>query len=69
MKNIFYVLLLLLIGCVPTYQAPIILDYNQAGTIKINKGFDEVWTSLIEYSASSFFAIDNFEKDSGLMTL
>lgn len=35
----------------------------------INKTYDEVWNSLITYSASTFFGIENFEKESGLLTL
>lgn len=31
--------------------------------------FDEVWSGLIERVGSQFFAIDNFEKESGLLTL
>ena len=35
----------------------------------INASFDEVWSKLIQYSGKTFFAIDNYEKDSGLITL
>jgi hypothetical protein len=31
--------------------------------------FDETWQWLIEYAAASFFAIENYEKESGLMIL
>ena len=35
----------------------------------VEKPFDETWDGLIRYASQSFFGIDNFEKDSGLMTL
>lgn len=35
----------------------------------IDKPFEVVWPALIEHAAASFFSIDNFEKDSGLLTL
>ena len=47
--------------------------FIEEGTIQnetiINSNYETVWSNLIEYSASTFFAIDNFEKDSGLITL
>jgi len=36
---------------------------------EFNKPYNEVWDALINYSASTFFGIDNFEKESGLLTL
>jgi len=38
-------------------------------TVILDKSFNEAWAALISHAASSFFAIDQFEKDSGLMTL
>ena len=35
----------------------------------INKPFDQVWKDFIEVIGQKFFAIKNFEKDSGLLTL
>lgn len=35
----------------------------------INKSYDDTWKALIDYSASTFFSIDNYEKASGLLTL
>jgi len=35
----------------------------------INKPYDEVWDNLINYAASTYFGIENFEKESGLLTL
>ena len=34
-----------------------------------NKNFDDTWASVIDFVSSSFFNIENFEKDSGLLTL
>jgi len=42
---------------------------NYANTIIFDKSKDEVWSALVDSASSSFFAIKNFEKDSGLMTL
>jgi hypothetical protein len=36
---------------------------------EFNKPYNEVWDALINYSASTFFGIDNFEKEAGLLTL
>lgn len=38
-------------------------------SIQLNKSYDEAWNMLVNYSGRTFFAIDNFEKSSGLMTL
>jgi|GEM_PF-2273283 len=38
-------------------------------SVVLDKTFDEVWSKLIEYSASTFFSIENYEKASGLITL
>jgi len=35
----------------------------------VAKSFDDTWTLLIDHVSKSFFAIDRFEKASGLMTL
>lgn len=54
----------------PTYSPPIQLNYrSEDSTLTVNRGFEEAWTALIQYSAAIFFAIKNFEKDSGLLTL
>jgi len=37
--------------------------------VTLNKNFNTVWNKVIDYSSKSFFGIDNFEKDSGLITL
>mgnify|MGYP000014564951 CR=1 FL=1 len=35
----------------------------------IDKNFDDTWTAVIDFVSVSSFSIDNFEKDSGLITL
>ena len=40
-----------------------------ANEIVLNATYDQVWEALIDHASSTFFAIDTFERDSGLMTL
>jgi hypothetical protein len=51
-----------------TYTPP---DVSQTGRYSqsIDKSFDDTWTSVIDFVSTSSFSIDNFEKDSGLITL
>jgi hypothetical protein len=51
------------------YQEPNYETDKDQYSVVLDKTFDEVWSELIAYSASTFFAIDNFEKASGLITL
>ena len=51
------------------YKEPTCDNNNDSYSIILDKGYDEVWSSLIGYLASTFFAIDNLEKASGLITL
>lgn len=62
---------LVLSGCATgTYTPPGSLTGDDAKhEVIVNKSFDATWTSLIDYASSTFFAIDNFEKASGLITL
>lgn len=65
-----FFLIMFLTSCVSgVYVKPTHEDKKENYTLTVNKSFDEVWNQLIEYSASTFFAIDNYEKDSGLITL
>lgn len=50
------------------YLAPAQYDDIQLSKV-INKDFDDTWSSIIDYSSTSFFGIDTFEKSSGLITL
>ena len=38
-------------------------------TVTIQNSFDDTWAAIIDYSSSSFFAIETVEKSSGLITL
>lgn len=59
-----------LAGCASaTYEEPAHVETNKRNEVLLDKSYDAVWNSLIQYSASTFFAIKNYEKDSGLITL
>ena len=51
------------------YFPPNIDDTNFKNSVITNKNFDDTWTSVIDFVSGSFFNIENFEKDSGLLTL
>ena len=51
------------------YVPPNINDTNFKNSVITNKNFDDTWTSVIDFVNDSFFKIENFEKDSGLLTL
>jgi hypothetical protein len=59
------------LGCgvtTPEYTAP---DPEPAGqtSVAVDQEYDDVWEGLISFTSQRFFAIDNYEKESGLMTL
>ncbi len=58
-------------GCATSSYSPPTVSSVAANkyTLVIEKPYEETWSSLISHAASTFFAIDEFEKDSGLMTL
>jgi hypothetical protein len=62
---------LILSGCATnSYTPPSSLAKDEAKhEVMVNKSFDATWASLIDYASGTFFAIDNFEKASGLITL
>lgn len=70
-KNVLVLLLsLLILGCVSAkYTPPIVDNSHENYSRTINKSFDDTWKALIQHSASTFFGIENFEKESGLITL
>lgn len=37
--------------------------------VVLDRPFDDVWDQLVAYSSETFFAIDNVQRDSGLLTL
>jgi hypothetical protein len=63
---------LLLAGCgvtTPDYTAPQSSASMDKTTVTLDESYDQAWEQLINFTSSRFFAIDNYEKDSGLMTL
>ena len=74
-KSLFLLLIALILNACGTYgpgkvtQPTLVEEGSIENEIIINSDYKTVWSNLIEYSASTFFAIDNFEKDSGLITL
>ena len=60
--------ILILSGCSGKYTPP---SFGSPGeySVVIDESFDETWGKVIDYSSSTFFSIDNFEKESGLLTL
>jgi len=78
MKKLMYILIIFILttalfqSCVSVsavYNPPIEDKALNKYSKTITKSFDEVWDALINYSARTFFGIDNFEKESGLLTL
>lgn len=67
---IYSFVLIFFYGCASTsYVLPENKCSKEDFSIVVNKGYDQVWENLIKYSADTFFGIDNYEKDSGLLTL
>lgn len=59
-------------GCgvtTPDYTAPQSKASIDNTTVTLDQSYDQAWDQLIDFTSSRFFAIDNYEKDSGLMTL
>lgn len=53
-----------------TYAPPSIAgDSNPVWERELSLPFDKVWEALIDHASGTFFAIENFEKESGLLTL
>lgn len=51
------------------YQPPSQLDAFASNERLVDRSFDETWSALISSVGKSFFAIQEFEKASGLLTL
>ena len=71
LNSVFLLFCFFIVSCAPPKT---IYSYEKTETkknydIKLNKSFNTVWNSVIDYSSKSFFGIDNFEKDSGLVTV
>ena len=75
MRNVLRFLafpMIVLINCVSVkaiYKPPTEKFSENEYSKTFNKSFDEVWDALINYSASTFFDIDKFEKAPRLLTL
>ena len=70
--TVVVLLSIILVGCTvgtATYVQPIVTSSTEQYSMVISDEFDNVWMKLIEYAGSTFFTIDNYEKDSGLVTL
>lgn len=67
--NFIFIILILNISCAPSVYIPPSDSSLINNSRIINKNFDETWSALIAYAGTSFFSIDNFEKNSGLMIL
>jgi hypothetical protein len=72
MKQLFSLALAVLVlgGCTASYAPPVQTEFDPSINSRVvNRSFDETWQTLIEYAASNFFGLDNYEKESGLLTL
>lgn len=72
MKNLIAaVCALSLAGCAVApkmgYAPPTPAKYSNS--VVMPYGYDEAWKKLVAAASQTFYAIDNYEKDSGLMTL
>tara|TARA_Y100000748_G_scaffold12451_1_gene10233 strand:+ start:494 stop:1117 length:624 start_codon:yes stop_codon:yes gene_type:complete len=66
--SLFLVFSCATVGPTGTYVEPF-GKYSESYSYDVNASFDEAWSALIDYSSTAFFGIDNFEKESGLLTL
>lgn len=72
MKIVAILSLLILAGCAVVnskYTAPRDRGYLSNNVFEINKSFDGVWTSLVEYVPRKFFSIKDSDKNAGILTL
>lgn len=56
-------------GTTPEYTAPQSKASIDETTVTLDQLYDGAWSQLINFTSSRFFAVDNYEKDPGLMTL
>lgn len=70
MKNFLLLLTLIIFsGCATQVNyTPPETSTDSDISIIINNDYDTTWSALIDHVSSTFFAIDNFEKESGLIT-
>ena len=60
---------LTLAGCMSAIYTPPQTPDHDDFRIIVNSGYERTWTAIIDHVSQSFFTIENFEKDSGLITL
>ena len=58
-----------LAGCTNAFSPPVPNDGAGQYEVVLDRPFDDVWASIVDHASGTFFGIDNFERDSGLMTL
>lgn len=61
----------MLLGCATPRQASYVppASATYENHLLLNSSYDDTWNALVDVASTSFFAINTFEKDSGLMTL
>ena len=62
-------LALILSACSVKVNQPTSQPKQQANQVTLNKNFDDTWEDMIEFISTSYFGIESFEKESGLLTL
>lgn len=61
--------LLLFSGCsVNKYAPPVTGQSAEQFSVIVEKPFEEVWSSMMEFASENLFGLDHIEKDSGLIT-
>ena len=69
-SSMLIIVMFTVIGCISgSYEPPTYKSSKEKYQTVINVPYDKVWSQLIQYTAQTFFAIDNYEKASGLITL
>jgi len=59
----------IIVGCTSfKYTRPSSVPPTE-NVVTLDAPFNDAWTTLVDYAGASFFGIDGFEKESGLMTL
>jgi hypothetical protein len=56
-------------ACAPLYTPPNFPTGKLQNEVTVDKPFQEVWSAVIDHATSTYFGVENFEKESGLMTL
>lgn len=70
MRNLVFILpVLFLMGCETAQYIPPSERSANNFSITVNQNYDTTWRAIIDYLSSTFYVIDNFEKDSGIVTV